>query len=78
MATTLAGDEKGASSGLDGAPALTLEEQMAELFDELKGKSRCGYDTAQFSTGRLLLRAESILARADKEDVLALIDNWDT
>gem|GEM_PF-4915080 len=51
---------------------------MAELFDELKGKSRYGYDTAQFSTGRLLLRAESILARADKEDVLALIDNWDT
>lgn len=45
---------------------------------KLKGKSRCVYYMAQLRTGWLLSLGDSILARSDKEDVLALIDNWDT
>lgn len=78
LAATLARDGKGASSGLDGPPAGKLEDQMAELLDELKGKSRCVYYMAQLRTGWLLSLGDSILARSDKEDVLALTDNWDT
>jgi hypothetical protein len=33
---------------------------------------------AQLRTGWLLSLGDSILARSDKEDVLALTDNWDT
>lgn len=36
LATTLARDGKGASSGLDGPPAGTLEDQMVELLDEIE------------------------------------------
>ena len=78
VATTLAENGGGRSSGLDGAPTGTLEEQMAELMDELKGKSPYGYYMDQLGTGRMLLRAEAILSRADKLEVLDIIDNWDT
>lgn len=74
--TTLA-ERSGGTSGLDGAPAGALEEQMAELMEELKGKAPYGYYMDQLGTGRLLLRAESILARAEKEEVLGLLADWD-